>query len=140
MQFTTQTSKQSDELKVKFYFDKSKESGVELMFITDEMRREAHKKLVREDVEFAIHPNTKKLTKVVTPDFNVEDLERWFLDTLITDWWGIFLDKKEIKPTSANKYKLYKDQKVFRDFIDKKNDELQEMAKETFGGTSSEKN
>ncbi len=141
MQFTTKTAGKDDSLKVKFYFDPDdKESGVELQLITDEMRQKAHKRLVREEVEFAIHPNTKKLTKVVTPEFKTDELEAWFLDNLITSWWGIFLDKKEVKCTKAQKVKLYKGQKVFRDFIDGCHDQLKELAEDTFGSSSTEKN
>lgn len=141
MQFTTKTAEQEQSLKVIFYFDDDdKESGVELQLITDEMRQKAQKTLVKDEIEFAIHPKTNKLTKVVTPEFETKKLEAWFLDNLITSWWGLYLDKKELKCTKANKVKLYKGQKVFRDFIDDCHNQLKDMADETFGGSSTEKN
>lgn len=141
MRFTTKTAAQSEELKVKFYFDEeAKDSGVELKFITDEERQNAQHLLVKEDIDFPVHPDTKKLIKVVTPKFEVEELEAWFLDTLIASWWGMWLDDEEVKCTKENKVKLYKEQEVFRDFIDEKHNKLKQLVVESYGSSSNEKN
>jgi hypothetical protein len=141
MQFTSKTRSMPDDFKVKFYFDDSdKSSGIELKFITDEEKRGAYKELVREDIEFAVHPVNKKLTKVVTPDVDPEAIEAWFIDKMIAGWFGVFLDGEEIKCTKENKVKLYKEQEVFRDFVDECNAKLTEQALESFGSSSKAKN
>jgi len=139
MNFKSKKPKQ--DFTAKFYFPESgKKSGVELRFLTDEMRREAYNNLVKEDVDFAIHPHTRKLTKVVTPIFKNQDLEDWVVDNLIISWWGISLDDKPLDCTRENKIMLYREEEAFTAFIDESNKALIESAKASYGGTSEIKN
>ena len=141
---------------MKFYFDEEdKKSGVELTFITMEKQLKAYNELVREEVEYAIHPRTRKLTKVVTPEVDTQSMEEWIVDNRISNFWGIFIDDEEIPVTKENKLMLYRGREVDKDgnviriideerefasFVDKKYLELEENAKEIFGGNSRLKN
>jgi len=152
-------SKRVDQIKpvtMKFYFDETDQSsGVELRWVTMEDQMAAYKTLVKEEVEYAVHPSTKRLTKVVTPDVDHRDMERWIVDNRIMSFWGIFLDDKELDVTTENKLMLYTgrevdsdgkliriidEENVFSAFVDEKYKELEKHAKKAFGGNSRIKN
>lgn len=135
------SKKKVQDFTAKFYFPgSSKKSGVELRLITDEMRRDAYKVLVTEDVDFALHPVTHRLTKVVTPIFKNRDLEDWNIDTMIASWWGISIDGEEVECTKDNKVMLYREYPEFCAFVDESEKALKESAEKSFGGASEIKN
>lgn len=143
MKFKSKNRKQKNkELKVLFHFDDhTKESGVELRFISKEEHKKAYDELVKEEVDFVVHPETRKLTKVVTPDFgDNENLENWLIDKMIVGWFGIFIDDDEVLFTKENKIMLYRDYEEFREFIEEKYKLLLEMSKEFYGSDSERKN
>ena len=141
MHFTTQTANKKKDLTVKFYFDEEdKKSWVELKFMSKEAKEKAYKEIVVEEIDFQLRPDNNKLEKVVTPQFEVTDIEDWYLDNQIVNWEGLFLDKVELKPTKENKVKLYREQPAFAAFLNEKIGELEEIALESFGGDSEIKN
>ena len=124
----------------KFYFDESKESGVELRVIPYEEQRAAYDELVVEEIDFARDPELNKLVKVRTPRFTNKDLEEWIIDRTIVSWFGIFIDEEEVECTKENKLLLMKDYEAFSDFYETSMKALKEDSDAVFGSTSIAKN
>lgn len=135
------SKKKKESFTVKFYFvDGDESSGVELRFITEEMQKKAYDELVEVEIDYAVHPKTKKLTKVKTEDVTPNALENWLIDKWIVSWWGVTLDGKEVECTKDNKVDLFKNHDTFTNFIAEKLGVLNKMAEESFGGKSETKN
>ena len=134
--------KNLDDFKVRFYFDEQdKNSWVELLFITDEMTALAHKKYIKNVVEYQVNPKSERLERLPFRDADTEALRDWSVTTGISDWSGLqWEDGTEIPCTDENKLKLYLNQPAFKEFADESWIKLREMAKEKFGGGSEEKN
>jgi hypothetical protein len=141
MQFTTNTAKDPEVLKVKFNFNEEDDSsGVELRFISNEDQFDLYDKSNEDRVEYVVHPSTKKLTRVDSKKYDQDGFTESFIDMLIVSWWGMFLDGEEVECTPENKIKLYKEQKEFAAFVDAKREAINELAVESFGGNSLEGN
>ena len=157
MKFTTKTRDLPKSFKHRFYFvDGDESSGVELQFISDEDMRDQRKKYVKTMVEYVPHPQTGKLTRVETEKTDNEGFMSWWITTLISDFWGIIVDDKLLEVSDYTKQALFfgsnfdketgkftsviDEDRVFNRFVVEKNAELHEIAKQSFGGTSTTKN
>lgn len=156
MKFTTKTRDLPKDFRHKFYFvDGDKSAGVELKFISDEEMAAERKKYVKQVVEYVPHPVTRKLTKVESEEVDDNGFMRWWVTTLIADFWGIFIDDTEAEVTDYNKQALFfgrnfdeggtftsviDEERSFNKFVAAKNIELGKIAEELFGGKSKRKN
>jgi len=140
MKLKSKDKRKQKNYSAKFYFDDSKESGIELRVITQEEQRAAYDELVVEEIDFARDPELNRLVKVRTPKFVNKELEEWIIDRTIVNWFGIFIDDKELECTKENKLMLMRDYEAFSEFYESSMQTLKEDAEKTFGGTSIAKN
>lgn len=133
------------DFKVKFFFnDKDDTSGVELALVTEEARKKARKKYIKEVVENLVNPETKRLERITHSDVDTDALHKWGVCAGIASFWGISIKKdgvvSPVECTEENKVMLYDTQPAFKSFVDEKWIELQELSTETLGSTSEAKN
>lgn len=130
----------------RFYFDNEDQSAwVELRLIPDEEREAAVDENLDKGVDYQVNPKTNKLERLEYSNLDFKALKEWSVVNGIAAWGGLYLEdakgvKTELPCTDENKWNLYRTQKAFKEFVDKKFDELVKIATQEFGSSSTEKN
>jgi hypothetical protein len=127
--------------KAKFYWENDKDKmWIELVVIPDEEINDIVKKHTKVLIDFALHPETKRMVRVETPVVNYEKITDEMIDKGWVGWGNFTLNGKELDFTFENKKLLIGKVKGFEKFYSDSVNTITADFKERFGSKEKRKN
>lgn len=138
--------KEQEQYRARFYWGNDEENmWIDLVFLTDEEKREIRKECTRHHVDFPKDPETKQMVRVESDILDTEKMIDTLLDRTLEKWGNYKVNGKELECNFANKKLLIekaenKDGQKFAQFYAESLVHLTKDAKETFGSKEATKN